>query len=107
MEKVEILNGLICFRNAGHMLWFYVSMIGFCVSILIYWMQKHNGHFLYVGGWHLVASANATVVIVLLKQESNVFSVDCIWFNFLMFAIYMGLYFIVWRFRQVSTVNNK
>ena len=89
----ELIQTLIHFRNTDHEFWFYGSMIVLVICVVIYFIFKSRFQFLNIANGHLVIFAIATIKMIFLKQESEVFSVDCVWFNGLMCTIYLTLFF--------------
>ncbi len=85
--------GLFSFRNASHQYWFLGSMIVFLMSLVFCHFSKSKDHFGVFILSHAVTAISAFFKVLILKQSSPVYSVDCIWFNALMAAVYIGLLF--------------
>jgi hypothetical protein len=99
----------IHFRSASHLLWFEISMVLFGISILesffcllskkdelaekVYGMQKSIARF------HGATALIAVFVTKFGTVNGDAYSVDCIWFNSLMVAIYLMFVFSVRKIR--------
>jgi hypothetical protein len=66
----------------------------FLIIAFSYLILKKQSFFQLGAYLHFPASMMAFVRIVVLKQASEVYSVDCVWFNGLMGLIYLGLFFV-------------
>ncbi len=91
---VSCIQELFQFRNAGHEYWFYMSMgiLILCLVAALYF--RRVGHLWYPVINHSYTSVRAFVTVVIQEKQSVAYSVDCIWFNALMAAIYIVLYFV-------------
>ena len=89
----ELIQGLIHFRNANHEFWFYGSMTILIIAITIYSIFGFKEQFFSIAIGHFGMSVIAMVLVVVLKETSEVYSIDCVWFNGLMCAIYVTLFF--------------
>jgi hypothetical protein len=86
----DLSLGFIHFRNSGHAFWFYQSMLVLVVLMAIYLFLKIR-LFMYAAANHLVTSVIAIIVVVILRRASETYSIDCVWFNGLMFVVYAVL----------------
>lgn len=79
------------FRNENHAIWFLCSVGFFIIALLMYFRPSHVFFLGVALVVHLPALINSTVT-VLSKKQSELYSKDCIWFNFLMIVVYTSLY---------------
>ena len=89
----ELIQGLIHFRNANHEFWFYGSMTILIIAITIYSIFGFKEQFCAMAFCHFGMSVIATIMVVVLKETSEVYSIDCVWFNGLMGTIHTALFF--------------
>jgi hypothetical protein len=83
------------FRNENHALWFFLSM-GFYLLALSYYFLPHSKAILVLlAGVHLVSLVITIYTIYILKQKTNLFSRDCVWFNSLMLILYIIMWVLV------------
>lgn len=90
---IDTLVSMIHFRNQSHLIWFILSMIFLVASILFFFLDKGKSQFVFFIFYHLGTLFSAFYVVIILKKPSLSFSVDCIWFNGTMAAVYYSLYF--------------
>lgn len=88
------LISLFHFRNSGHAAWFFFSMAILAACLLgMFFIRKEKPYFLwYPAAMHLLTSVSAVLVLLVLKRESEAFSLDCVWFNGLMFCVYAAIF---------------
>ena len=81
------------FRNANHGIWFVNSLFFLAFSALFFWGKLGNYVLLFPIAVHISPIINSVRKII-LKQKSEIYSVDCIWFNALMILGYIILWII-------------
>jgi len=79
------------FKNANHAVWFLSSFFFFVLVVLMSWGKLGRFVFLLPIIFHLSPIFNAVRTIYFKKQESEIYSDDCIWFNILMVVCYIVL----------------
>jgi hypothetical protein len=89
----EFLQELIHFRNVGHELHFYFSMVLFFGCVVVSFLFKKKEIISQLALYHLSVAIVALFVVVVFKKNCEMFSVDCIWFNGLMAVIYKAIFF--------------
>src|SRR3989338_5351198 len=97
----EFLEFLFHFRNAGHERWFVMSMAMFVMSLSMNIIGrkifKQSTRFvnMWMALYHFFVVAGSFLTVVVAHRPSEIYSIDCIWFNSLMVAIYiiMGMIF--------------
>lgn len=90
---IEYLVNKKYFRNENHAIWFLCSII-FLLSYIIFKLNLEKLNLVILIIIHTSAFLNSSYIFT-KKIKSEIYSFDCIWFNFLMTLIYLGflLYF--------------
>ncbi|MFC1644797.1 hypothetical protein ACFL08_02125 [Patescibacteria group bacterium] len=99
----ELIRELYIFRNQSHELWFYLSMGSMLISLLGYAFLKSRIGIICFGLNHLQTSITAIVIVKILEKKSEKYSVDCIWFNALLFLIYAS-FFLLLSLKKEKTI---
>jgi len=87
---LDALIWLVTFSSPYHQAWFLMSMfilIASCLSVKL----GCRRHLPWVALFHGIVAFEALLWITLRPGENQVYSVHCIWFNGLMFAVYYFL----------------
>jgi len=100
-EAPEFLG--IVFRSQSHLGWFQFSMAVFGIGMITFGMvllgcnsirSMTRGFFPFMRIFHFTASILAVFMTRFGTMNGPIYSVNCIWFNFLMGTIYCTLYWI-------------
>ncbi|MFA6603933.1 MAG: hypothetical protein WCT10_03800 [Patescibacteria group bacterium] len=84
------LIALVTFTSLAHQIWFVGSMLLlliFCSAVLLGFNQQF--HFLAI--LHAIVAVEAIFSRLFRPEDTEVFSVHCIWFNLLMAIVYIFL----------------
>jgi len=83
------------FRNANHAIWF-LSSIGFFILILSWSLFEFSRLVLIFIPLiiHIPPIAASIRKVIFLKEKSEIYSKDCIWFNVLMVLFYLIIFVI-------------
>lgn len=87
---MEGFISLVTFSSPVHQAWFLISMFLLllsCSAVVMGYGQK----FQYLSVLHAIVAFEAVLMHLFRPEESEPFSVHCIWFNFLMAVIYFFL----------------
>jgi hypothetical protein len=87
---MEGFISLITFESPLHQAWFLGSMFLLllsCSAVVMGYRQK----FQYLSVLHAIVAIEAILMFIFRPGENEVFSVHCIWFNFLMATAYFFL----------------
>lgn len=91
----EWIVSLLHFRNLNHENWFLVSMVILALLIYVVFRCREARRILWWPAFsHAFVSVEAAKVVFWYKRSSDFYSTDCVWFNALMFGIYMILFAI-------------
>ena len=91
MSARTALRHLTTFRNANHRTWFVFSST-FAVATFVCWsLWNTRQACVSFSALHLGVSFRATRQCLVLREPSEVYSVDCIWFNALLGLAYLCL----------------
>lgn len=80
------------FRNANHAIWFLCSM-GIFLVVAAYYLFPKRAWLILIAPLvvHIPPFIKASMVVA-RKEKNQIYDKDCIWFNFMMIA----LYFLLW-----------
>ena len=88
----ELMQNLFHFRNTSHECFFYMTIGVLIACVCLYLIFKWQGQFYFFAFKHIVVSISATYKVLWLKEKSDLYSIDCIWFNGLvMLGIYIAI----------------
>jgi hypothetical protein len=86
---MEIKLFFINFKSESHLLWFFLTIFVLLVTLLLK-LFFNKSLFDFLALFHAVNSIMAATYIC-VREDRNVYSVDCIWFNGLASLIYFSL----------------
>lgn len=89
--STRALRYLVTFRNGNHRAWFWFSSaLGSAIlACAILWGTREV--FVPFASLHLGVSIRAANQCLVRRVPSEIYSVDCIWFNAVIAAIYVAL----------------
>ena len=106
MEKPKFFG--LTFRSAGHVLWFVLSLTGLAVTTLVavalaLYRRVGDGGPSPIVVWqypfwsHFGVGVAAVILTRAGTRQYRSFSIDCIWWNALMTALYGAILLAAWR----------
>ncbi|OHA86669.1 MAG: hypothetical protein A3A96_01475 [Candidatus Zambryskibacteria bacterium RIFCSPLOWO2_01_FULL_39_39] len=75
------------FRNSSYAIWFLNSIFFFTLVVLIFYGNFGKWILLFPLIFHISPVINSLIKII-KKEKSEIYSVDCIWFNLIMIVLY-------------------
>ncbi|MFA5991139.1 MAG: hypothetical protein WC794_02765 [Candidatus Doudnabacteria bacterium] len=87
-----ITKGL--FRNANHAIWFFCSGAMFLLVLANWFLPQKSWALFIIPAIAHVPPLVKSILVVSQKEESEIYSKDCIWFNSLMIVFYTILVFV-------------
>jgi len=75
-------------QNINHAIWFLSSISFLFFTLLIKWNKFGRYVLILPIIYHLSPIINSINTVVIKKEKSEIYSIDCIWFNFIMVILY-------------------
>ena len=90
---IEWLVNKKIFRNANHAIWFLTSVGFLLITLAWHFFPNQRLIFLIIPTIvHLPPFITSIVVVFVKKQDNEIYSGDCIWFNAILILVYISLF---------------